>query len=149
VSTALHRTTKQYVESADTPAFPTATWILNSAQANALWAANVPTKYWNIVGDAVTEMSPAEKAAVDASLLSSSRDKSVTELDQVENILRAFVLVLMDELNLHAATVTAILNAIDGAASLADVKTSVGAIADLPQRTNGQLKTSIRNKLGT
>lgn len=149
MASALNRTTKVYFRSADTPDFPALEWIINSAQADALFNAGVPSRYWNIVGDVVTEMTAPQKALVDAALLQAQRVATVAELDVVEGILRAFMLVVMDEFNLHSTRLNAILTALDNATSLADLKAAIALIPDIPQRTNGQLKTAIGNKLGT
>ena len=60
---------------------------------------------------------------------------------------RALLLIVLDEFNLHSAKTNAILTAIDNAATLAALKTAVAAIADLPTRTVGQLRTAIQNKI--
>lgn len=62
-------------------------------------------------------------------------------------VLRAAVAVLIDELNVHALKINAILTAVDAATTLADLKTRIGLIADYPQRTLAQAKTSINNKI--
>lgn len=112
-------------------------------------ASLIPQRYrqWN--GSAVVEMTQPEKDAVDAALLAAAREALATRLDTVEDELRAFALTVLDELNLHAERITAILDAIDAAGNLGDVKTAVAVIPDVPQRTIAQLRTSVRNKLGT
>lgn len=60
---------------------------------------------------------------------------------------RAVAAVLLDELNSHALKINSILDAVDAATSLADLKTRIGLIADYPQRTLAQAKTSINNKI--
>lgn len=60
--------------------------------------------------------------------------------------LRGLMLVLLDEFNLHAAKINAILDASDAAINLADFKTRMAAIVDYPQRTKAQLITAITNK---
>ena len=80
MATWTHRTTKEFIRS-KSPAqmlgrFGTLTVLIqDSPEANALFAAGVPTKYWDIVGDLVTEMSAAEKAAVDAELLTARNNE--------------------------------------------------------------------------
>jgi len=76
------------------------------------------------------------------------------QLDQVEadrplddGIVAAHWMTL-DELNADSAKINALLTAIDNASSLANLKTAVLAIKDLPTRTAAQVKTAIRNKLG-
>lgn len=67
--------------------------------------------------------------------------------DADAKLARAIAAVLADELNLHALKINAILDAVDAATSLADLKTRIAAIPDYPQRTLAQIKTAIQNKL--
>lgn len=60
----LHRTTKLYKTSINTPDFSDPPWLINP-DVNALVAAAVPTRYWKIVGSVVSEMSAPEKLVVD------------------------------------------------------------------------------------
>lgn len=146
MANVLNRTTKQYLTSVNTPDFPIASWIISPDVSSV---AGFDTKYWTITGDVVSLMTPAERAAVDTAELSARRDGVAASLDGVEDVMRAFALTLLDELNLHAARTTAILNAIDGAATFAAMKTAIAAVVDPPQRTVAQLKTALRSKLGT
>ncbi len=146
MSTVLNRTTKQLLISANTPDYPTQDWIINPDLSAV---AGFASKYWTISGDAVSLMNQAARDAVDAAELNAARDAVADRLQAAEDTLAAFALVLLDEMNLHAARVTAILDAVDGAGSLAALKTAVAAISDVPQRTIGQLKTALRNKLGS
>ena len=142
----LNRTTKQLLVSVNTPDYPYADWIPDPD----LTAVNgYPSKYWIITGDIVTLMDQTQRDAVDASILSTNRDTTSARFDAVEDIFRGYGLVAIDEFNLHASTVTAILNAVDAATSLADLKNRVATINDLPQRTIQQVKNAVRNKLGT
>ena len=101
--------------------------------SNATWlydpdltaVAGQPVKYWIITGDVVTLMDQAAMDVVDAAELEAQRDAAAAELDQVENILRAFMLIVLDELN--------ILRGNDG----------------LADRTVAQLRNAIRGKLGS
>ncbi len=61
--------THRVVRSANTPDYPTADWLINPAGIAALDAAEVPTKYWDVVASDVEEMDAGEKAAVDAAAL--------------------------------------------------------------------------------
>lgn len=149
MSSAFNPNTIDYRESVHSPDFP-APWVLDQPQANALFAAAVPLHYWKSVGGIATEMTPAEKAAVDTANLDASREgKVVATIDQVEAILRASVLVILDELNSHAAKINSMLTAVDNATSLADLKTAYAAIADYPTRTTAQVRAAIRAKLGS
>ena len=61
----LNRWTKELRRSVNTPDFPPADWIENPDLSAV---ANVPWRYWKIVGDSVVEMTDAEKAIVDQPL---------------------------------------------------------------------------------
>jgi hypothetical protein len=63
MSDVVHRTTKQYLKSANTPDYPVETWIINPDLSAV---EGFPSKYWIITGDVVTLMSQAERDAVDA-----------------------------------------------------------------------------------
>jgi len=148
MGTYLHRTTKAYLQSIPPHELPEplANYIENPDLSNVV---GVPTRYWTITGDVITEMSQAEKDAVDAALLQAARDAVADQIDQVEDIIRALALTLLDELNNHSLKINAILDAADNAGNLVGFKASMLAIADYPQRTIEQLKTTIRNKLGS
>ena len=144
----VHRTTKQYLQSwspNDLPE-PLANYIENPDLSNVV---GVPSLYWVITGDVITEMSQAEKDAVDDALLQAGRDDTANRAAEPEDIIRALALTLLDELNNHTLKINAILDAADTAANINDFKASMLAITDYPQRTVSQLKTSLRNKLGS
>lgn len=63
MSDVLNRATKQYLKSVNTPEFSEADWVINP---DISAVKDIPAKYWKITGDAVSEMSPEEKAYVDA-----------------------------------------------------------------------------------
>lgn len=54
--------THTYLESVNTPEYPTADWLINP-DVSALSA--VPRKHWKVSGASVVEMSVAEKAVID------------------------------------------------------------------------------------
>ena len=149
----LHRTLDSFVMSGNAPDYPDVDWIESPViNSQAFRSAGVPVKYAkrNASPDnTVTEMTQGEKDAVDAAELSATRDETSNALDGIDRYERAFALTVLDELNNHADKMNAILDAADNATSLADFKTRMGAITDYPQRTVEQLKTSVRNKLGT
>ncbi len=60
MASVLNRTTKQYIASAHTPDYPVADWIHNPDMSAV---SGVPSMYWKITGDTVSEMSAAEKDA--------------------------------------------------------------------------------------
>lgn len=146
MANVLHRTTKEFRASVNTPDYPPAQWI---HEPNLTAVADFASKYWLIVGDVVTLMTAPQRAFVDAAEVEARRDAAVAQMDRLDDLLRATILVLLDELNLHAAKHNAILNAIDGASSFGAMKTAILAIADYPTRTTAQIRASIRGKLGT
>jgi hypothetical protein len=150
MSDVLNRDTLEYRRSANTPEHVDPPWLeVPRGSANETLLLSVPTRYLVLTGDTLSEMDASAKAAVDAAALTAARDNLVERLQQQEDVLRAFMLIVLDELNAHAQAVTGILDAIDNASNLAGVKADVALIADVPQRTEQQLRTSIRNRLGT
>jgi hypothetical protein len=123
-------------------------WIIITRAQFDLWST-IPQQYRKWTGVAVEEMTGPEKNAVDLAALEASRDEIVQQLDQQEDILRAFAGILVDELNAQASRTNALLDAIDAAASLAALKTAVAPITNLPTRTLSQLRQAIRTKLGS
>ncbi len=71
-------------------------WIFNPDLAAV---EGRPTKYWIITSDLITLMTVAEQAVVDTATQATRRDQIVTQLDQVEDLLRAFMQVVLDEVN--------------------------------------------------
>jgi hypothetical protein len=144
----VHRTDKTYLHSVEPNELPEAeaNYIENpDLSAVAGWS----NKYWAITGDVVSLMSPAERDAVDAAELASSRDSLADRVSNIEDVLRASLLAILDEVNLHAIRINAILDGIDNASNLAEVKTAIALINDVPSRTIAQMKTAIRGKLGS
>lgn len=116
-----------FVRSGNDPLFAnTLVWlIVPPGSANETLLTTVPSKYLIITGDVISEVDQATKDAIDAALISARRDEQANSLDDVDSDLRAFALVVLDEIN---------------------VLRSQHALAD---RTIAQLKTAFRNKLGT
>ena len=81
--------------------------------------------------------------------ISDRRDAIVNQIDGLEDILRAFALAVLDEFNVHSGRINAILDAIDNGSNLASVKTGIAAINDIPDRDIADLKTAIRNHIGS
>ena len=145
MANVLNRTTKQFLPSANTPDYPVADWIHNPDMSAV---TGFDSRYWIITGDTVTLMDAASRAALDTAAVEAARDELANQLDQTEDILRAVVMMMLDELNAHAEKTNTLLTAIDNASSLANLKTTVGGIPDLPIRTAAQVKSAIRSKLG-
>ena len=103
-----------------------------------------------VVNDGITipDNPPIWEAPDAPEVVIRKRAKLLLALSQIEPcLLRAIAATLLDELNGHADKINAILSAVDAASSLADLKTRIGLIADYPQRTLAQAKTSILNKI--
>ena len=108
--------------------------------------AGQPSKYWVLTGDVFSLADQATRDAIDATLLSTARDALSDEIDTPETYGRNFALIVLDEFNSHATTITAILDAIDAASNFNGLKTAVAAIADQATRTPAQLKNALRLK---
>ena len=58
----VNRNSREYLRSVNTPDYPESIWIINPDLSAV---AQVPQKYWKIVGDLVVEMTPEEKEIAD------------------------------------------------------------------------------------
>lgn len=124
MSNFVHRTTRQLVRSGNDPDYPVSDWIVNPDLSAFDAIGGYEAKYATVSSDAVLLMDKAARDAVDAAALEAARDATAGELDATEALLRAFALVVLDEIN--------VLRAQHGLAA----------------RTAAQLKTAVRNKLG-
>lgn len=150
MSDFLHRTTLEYVRSGNDPLYGDPPWLeIPRGSPNETLLTTVPRRYLVLEGDVLREMTRPEKDAVDAAVLVAERDARAAVLDDVEDILRAFMLIVLDELNAHADRHNAITAAVDGAANLAQFAAAMQSIPDFPRRTAQQLRNSIRNRLGS
>ena len=153
MSDVLHRTQNVFLRSVNDPDYSATDWIINPViNGQPFRDAGIQVRYTlrnAYPDDTVTEMDAAAKQALDDQALSDSRDRTTSQFDVVDDVLRTFALVLLDELNSHADKINAILDSADQANNLADFKSRMLAIADYPQRSIAQIKTSVRNKLGS
>lgn len=145
MANVLNRITKLFIISANTLDYPTAQWIINPDMSAV---AGFGSQYWIITGDVVTLMSQGQRDAVDATALNAARDSNAARMDDLEDVLRATTLAGNVGLNQTNARINSMLDAIDAATTLANLKTAVAAIANLPQRTPADVKTAVRNQLG-
>ncbi len=103
---ALNRDTLELRRSVNDPLFLDPPWLrIEPGSGNATLLATVPRKYLKLTGDVLSELSQAEKDAVDAAALAAARDAVADALEQQEDILRAFMLIVIDEFNLLRAPV--------------------------------------------
>lgn len=146
MANVLHRVTKQFLRSVHDPDYPEQDWIHNPDLSAVV---GFDAKYWIITNDTVALMDQAARDAVDAVELEAKRDTEAAQLANLEGVLRAFMLIVLDEFNAHTNKENSMRDAMDASTSLADMKTRIGAIVDYPIRTEEQLRTAIRNRMGS
>lgn len=144
----IHKTTFQFLSSADTPRYPEPTWKHNPDMTQVQGLAKHLWK-WDGGTDRPIPQSAGEQVATSLARETAARDASAGQLDRVEDILRAMASLLVSEFNNHSNKINAILAAAETATSLASFKTDMDAIVDQPTRTLGQFRTAIRNNLGS
>ena len=121
-------------------------WLVITRAQYELWGI-IPQQYRKWVNDHIEEMSGPEKAAVDAAAAQAQLDSIVQQVDQQGDLLRAFMLMVLDEFNRHSALSNGIKSAIDNGANLSAIKTPVAALSSVPTRTAQQLRAALRDKL--
>lgn len=89
---------------------------------------------------------PDLAAAKTAKLRTFAKDL-LDDPDAVSILLRALALVILDENNTLRQWVTSFKAATAAATTLADLKTRVAALANLPDRTKAQIMPAIRSKI--
>ena len=178
MANVINRTTLVFLTSVNDPEYADPPWlVVPPGSENEAVIAAVPTQYRKIAGDVISEMTQAEKDAVDAATVAAIRDDVAGRLDELEDITRALEsygknsiplyviygkdsrrepLILpeiitprIDELNGRASTWNAILDAANASSNYSAFRSAVGSIPNYPQRTIAQMKTGVRNKLGT
>lgn len=113
----LNRTTKEFLESVNTPDYPLIDWIHDPDLSSVIgW----DSKYWLITGDIVSLMSEAERDAVDASeaaqLVIDNRTDAVSQIDESTSIgvhQRAMIELLNKRDNYIINRITELQNALD------------------------------------
>ena len=123
-------------------------WLVITREQFDLWSI-IPQRYRKWTGSGIEEMTTPEKAAVDLALLEAQRDEIIQQLDQMEDILRAFAQLVMEQFNNHATRVNGILDAIDAGANIGSIKTAVAQINNLPTLDFANLRAAIRGKIGS
>ena len=87
MANVLHRTSKVFLSSQNTPDFSPVTWIINPDMSEV---EGFQDKYWIITGDIVTLMTQIERDAVDAAeaaaLVLSHRSIGVASIDVPPNV---------------------------------------------------------------
>ena len=95
----LHRVSKAFRKSVNTPDFPTADWIVNP---DLTAVQGQPDKYWTITGDVVGLMNQSERDAVDVLDEAGVKDSIVNQFD-VSDIPRLVAEAILSEINLLRA----------------------------------------------
>lgn len=117
---------------------------INGVETIEFWSVALGAEPSQATLDAVTQ------GQIDSSTLTKAYTRAkalLTSDDDISRKDKAVLLTILDELNLHATKINDILTAIDGAATLAAMKTAIAAINDYPQRTAAQLRTAANNKI--
>ena len=130
----LNRTTKQYLQSANTPDYPIADWIHNP---DMLQVVGYESKYWIITGDNVYLMDQAARDAVDAAELVAQKDAEADNFDAAGTYFKAAMEVMIDGFNVLREQFNTTTRQ---SAQLTDT--------NLAPYTLAQLKTAVRGKLG-
>lgn len=121
-------------------------WIVITREQYNLWSI-IPQQYRKWVNDHIEEMSQPEKDAVDAAAMQAQLDSVVQQVDKQGDILRAFMLMVLDEFNRHSTLSNGIKSAIDNGTNLTAIKTPVAALSSVPTRTAQQFRAALRAKL--
>lgn len=108
--------------------------------------ADVETRDGN-VKTVTREWIPWSQAEIDA-YEAARRANIVAAMDDVDDITRAAVLVIKDELNRHSTVIEEIIMAGRNANSLGAFRSSMSAIQPIPQRGAAMLRAAIFAKLG-
>ena len=123
-------------------------WTVIAERDAETWMA-IPPQYRKLVKGAIEEMTQAEKDVVDAAVQARARDAAAAQLEQQEDIFRAFMLLVLEKFNAHARAMNSLGQAIVNGASLAAIKTAVQQIHALQEGTEQQLRDAIKGKLGS
>jgi hypothetical protein len=147
MASLLNTSTLEILRSADETKL-SAPWVVIAESDAEAWMA-VPPQYRKLAGQAIEEMTAQEKAAVDAARVQAARDAVVAQFDRQEDISRAVALLLLDVSNRQAQRFNALLNAIDAATTLANLKSAVALIQDVPVATERQLIDALKARYGS
>jgi len=98
---ALNRETLEARRSVARVEHPDPPWLeVARGSANETLLLSVPRKYLKLTGDVLSELTQPEKDVVDVAELEAQRDAAAEQLTLTEDILRAFMLLVLEEFNL-------------------------------------------------
>ena len=142
----------EYRQSVNTPDYDGQPNVLINPNLSAV--AGQPLRYWKHVAGAIQLMTLAEQNAVDAAiaaaLLASQRNGAKDIFDSAVSdgkILKAVVLLLIDELNTLRTFTRDFKTETAAATNLANFQTRIATLPTLADRTAAQARTAIRTKI--
>ena len=146
MANVLNRTTLEYRPSVNTPEYPDPPWLANPDLSAV---AGVPVKYWNLTGNIVSEMTPAQKAIVDANEASAATtaDRAAEKAAADRRALIALVQVLVDEVNTLRQWAASLKTVTAASTNYATLKTGIGTLPATPDRTYAAARTAILNRI--
>lgn len=147
MTSVINPTTLQFLRSVNTPEYP-APWVVNPDMSQVV---GVDRKYWkwDAVGGRPIPMTGAEQTAFDLAAIETARDSIVAQLDRQEDVLRAVMTAVINELNAASDAFNALKAAVAAANNIGSLKSGVAAIPARPTRTMAQLRNVVRNALGS
>lgn len=89
----LHRETKQLFTVADASRFSSGLWIV---EPNLSAVKDVPTAFWKIEGDTITEMTQQEKEAELAKQIEKEKEIALSRIEDSTSIDRALAMAMLD-----------------------------------------------------
>lgn len=125
---------------------PTAEWTMKSNDLSTLvWNSpqTIPTaqEVQAYINDCPNQTNLKQRIDAISTLLNAQDERAKLE--------RAVLLTIIDENNVTRQWITGFKAAVAAAASLADLKTRVAALPDMPDRTVQQAKTAVQNKINS
>jgi hypothetical protein len=123
-------------------------------------APNIATSHWEDDGmyaveyvDSVKTQAQLDEEATAAAAVRAEQEEAMKafqgELDNAQLITKGLALTILDELNRITQRMRDFDAAVQAATSLADLKTRVGSLLPIPDRTAEQLKAKVKTKVGT
>jgi hypothetical protein len=121
------------------------------AQADAIAG---PKSLWYDLGRIVvytgSDMPPAPPTVAEIAAMASAEVAAMLTSDTADDKrAKAIILVIQDQLNATNSKINSILDAIDAATTLPNLKTAVAAIANMPITVPSQIKTAVMNKINS
>lgn len=112
------------------------------------WGSNDPVPDLAAINAACAAFVAAGGLASQSNLAERAAAASIiTNGEGMGKVIRAVVLLVLDEFNAHAAKINGILDAADAATNLTTFKSAVALIANQPTRTKQQLLTAITDTI--